>query len=49
MDPRKISNLAKTWNSKRKLTRKIDTKVKSATEENAKKISAWNVETVTRQ
>jgi hypothetical protein len=45
----KISNLAKTWNSKRKLTRKIDPKIKSAAEENAKKISAWNVETETRQ
>jgi hypothetical protein len=45
----KISYLAKTWNSKRKPTRKIDTKVKSATEENAKKTSAWAVETETRQ
>jgi len=45
----KISNLAKTWNSQRKPTRKIDPKVKSATEENAKKTSAWTVETEVNQ
>jgi hypothetical protein len=32
-------NLAKTWNSKRKPTHKNEPKVKSATEENAKKTS----------
>jgi hypothetical protein len=45
----KITSLAKTWDSKRKPTCKNEPKVKSATEENAKKTSAQTVETKTLQ